>query len=66
MCLAECRMEKTCPTRIVAVERVGGGILIEFADLTCAIYSSELLYAVLPQAVEVENTEPDPCVEVQE
>jgi hypothetical protein len=57
--LAECRMEKTRPTRIIAAERVGDAILIEFADRSCAVYSSELLYAALPQAVELANTEPD-------
>ena len=58
--LAEHGLEKTRPTQIVDVERIGAGRLVEFADGGRALYSSDLLHAILPQTVEIETSEPEP------
>ncbi len=44
--------------QIVAVEKLTDGVLIEFDDRQCAIYTASLLYANLPHAIKVTNTEP--------
>jgi hypothetical protein len=36
-----------------------GGVLVEFEDGKCALYSASLLRATLPQAVEFEVTDDD-------
>ena len=35
--------------RIVSADRLDGGVLIEFADGSYAVYSASLLYELLPQ-----------------
>jgi hypothetical protein len=52
---------KTDPQpRIVEAERMTDGILITFEDGKCAVFSSPLLYATLPQARHLEvSEEPD-------
>jgi hypothetical protein len=45
--------------RIVHAERLNGGIVIEFENGVCAVYSSELLYAHLDQAQIVEESADD-------
>jgi hypothetical protein len=51
-------MKNTRPCQIIAAERLGDGILIEFSDRRCALYSASLLYSVFSQAAEIANTEP--------
>ena len=46
------------PCRIVSAEKLKEGLLIEFEDGRCAIFSDSLLFVTLPQAIEVKNTEP--------
>jgi hypothetical protein len=53
-----CFMASLSPIRNVSEKRFGDGILVEFADGRCAIYSDSLFYATMPQAVEVKNAEP--------
>ena len=43
---------------IVSAEKLKEGLLIEFEDGLCAIFSDSLLFDTLPQAIEVKNTEP--------
>ena len=38
---------------VVSADRLDGSIIITFNDGRCAIYSSALLYATLPQAEEL-------------
>lgn len=51
-------MEVNVSSRIVSAEKMSSGILVEFADGKCAIYSDSLLYSTLPKAKHVRNTEP--------
>ena len=52
-------MEIQSTSQIVCVDRMHGGILLEFEDGKCALYPASLLRAVLPQAVEFEVTDDD-------
>lgn len=53
-------MVKSCPPHIISAERVGDAVLIEFADRKCALFPAALLYEILPEAIEIEDTEPIP------
>jgi hypothetical protein len=44
--------------QIVAVEKLRDGVLIEFDDRKCAIYTASLLHTYIPQAIKVRNIEP--------
>jgi hypothetical protein len=50
-------MEKV--PEILTAERIGQGVLIEFADGQCRLYSKSLLRSALNQAVEIEELEAD-------
>ena len=52
--LPRCRMETQASSQVACVERMDGGVLVEFEDSKCALCSASLLRAVLPQAVEFE------------
>jgi hypothetical protein len=53
-------METHTAPRIVTAERLSGGVVIQVEDGRCALYSSTLLYATLPQAEElIEEAEED-------
>ncbi len=52
-------MEVFQDMRIAAAERLSDGLVIEFLDGSCAFYSQELLYAMLPQAEELDETTTD-------
>jgi len=52
-------MEKASDARIVNVERVSNGILVEFNDSQCVIYSTSLLLKMLPAAIKVKDSAPD-------
>ena len=56
--LPKYRMRTPRPSRIVTVEKLKDGVLIEFDDRQCAIYPASLLYSNLPKAIKVRNTEP--------
>jgi hypothetical protein len=43
--------------RVVDAERVGEGVIVEFDDGECALYSATLLRSLLLQAVKVEEGE---------
>jgi hypothetical protein len=40
-------------------ERIGGGIMITFADGKCALFTADLLYATLPKAQELNDLDDD-------
>ncbi|WP_263383984.1 hypothetical protein [Granulicella arctica] len=42
--------------RLIAAERLNGGVIIAFDDGKCAVYSASLLYTTLGQA-EIVSTE---------
>jgi len=52
-------METQPSSQIACVDTMDGGVLVEFEDGKCALYSAALLRDVLPQAVEFEVTEGD-------
>ena len=52
--MPECKMETQSTSQIACVDTLDGGVLVEFEDGKCALYSASLLRAVLPQAVEFE------------
>ena len=41
--------------RIVAVNRLNNGIMVHFADGTCAYFSAALLHATAPQATAMDE-----------
>ena len=41
--------------QVVNVDRVDGGIYIEFDNGRCALYVAELLYSIIEQAVPLEK-----------
>jgi predicted NAD/FAD-binding protein len=43
--------------RVTNVERFGDGVVIEFDDGQCALFSAAVLHAALPQAVRIEASE---------
>jgi len=45
------------PPRVAQADRLEGGIIITFEDGKCAFYPSSLLYASLPQATEIVDSE---------
>ncbi|MFZ0743310.1 MAG: hypothetical protein WAM85_02840 [Terracidiphilus sp.] len=49
-------METTSTPQIVAAERMGGGIFIEFDDGKSALYPALLLYGSLHQAIQVDTS----------
>jgi len=55
--MPECRMETQPTSQIACVDTMDGGVLVEFEDGKCALYSASLLRATLPQAVEFEVTD---------
>ncbi len=61
--MAECIMKTTDSPCIVAAERMGEGIFIEFDDGKSAFYSAPLLYTTLPLAVAPIVSAPDGEVE---
>lgn len=58
-CGAEFSMETKSNPRVVVADRVDGGVFIEFADGKSGLYSSSLLYEILPRAEQVVQTELD-------
>ena len=48
-------METKPNPRVVVADRINGGVFIEFADGQSGLYSSSLLYEVLPQAEQIVN-----------
>jgi len=44
---------------VIASDRIDRGVHIEFADGRSAMYSSSLLYEILPRAEQLNHTEPD-------
>ena len=52
-------METQSTSQIACVDTMDGGVLVEFEDGKCALYSASLLRATLPQAVEFEVTDDD-------
>ena len=54
------RMATQSTFQVVCVDRLDGGVIVEFEDGKCAVYSASQLRAILPQAVEFfEVTEDD-------
>jgi hypothetical protein len=51
-------MQTKDPPRIVAGEKMGDAIFIEFDDGSSGLYSAPLLYAMLPQAEAVNSSDP--------
>ena len=49
-------MEEAVSPRLVSADRFDGYIIVAFDDGRCAVYSSELLYSVLPQAQEIQES----------
>ena len=45
--------------RVVRVERVGDGLLLEFDNGVNAIYPASLLASMFSQAIKLEETAPD-------
>jgi len=56
--IAPCGMKALRTPQIVAVEKLRDGVLIEFDDRKCAIYTASLLHTYIPQAIKVKNIEP--------
>ncbi len=51
-------MSDPAKPHLIAADRLDGSIIVTFADGRCAVYSSKLLYDMLPQAEELhENRE---------
>ena len=50
-------MEVPVQARIVTAERLTNSIVIKFSDGRIALYSTSLLYATLPQAEELDESE---------
>jgi hypothetical protein len=64
--MAECTMETTASPCIVAAERIGGGIFIEFDDGKSGLYSAPLLYTWLSQAVTFDLSDAEKQVEPED
>ena len=45
--------------RVVVADRINGGVYIEFADGNSGLYSSNLLYQMLPEAKPIVEAGPD-------
>ncbi|MGA2538498.1 MAG: hypothetical protein ABSF53_20990 [Terracidiphilus sp.] len=43
-------MKPVLPNRVVEVERLGGGIFIQFSNGEAALYSAALLHSIIGQA----------------
>ena len=43
-------MDESKSPRMIAADRLDGSLLVVFDDGQCGLYSSDLLYATLPQA----------------
>jgi hypothetical protein len=52
-------MEPSSSHRVVAAERLNGGVIITFDDGKCAFYTASLLHSNLAQAKIVEEPEDD-------
>jgi hypothetical protein len=52
-------MEPQAKPHIVSADRLGSGLIITFDDGKCGLYSTDLLYAILPQAQEVSDSKFD-------
>jgi len=52
-------MEMQANPRVVVADRVDGGVFIEFVDGKNALYSSSLLYEMLPRAEQIDIAELD-------
>jgi hypothetical protein len=53
-------MEKLPRTiKVLAAEMMQGSVLISFQDGRLGLYSADLLYALLDQAHEIEDHDPD-------
>ena len=50
-------MEIQPEPRVVSVDKLAKGVVITFDDGRSALYSASLLYAVFPQADELNQTE---------
>lgn len=46
-------MEDQAKPHIVSADRLDGSLIITFSDGQCGMYSSALLYKILPQAEEL-------------
>lgn len=49
-------MDISPDARIVVAERLNEGLVVKFVDGKCAFYSAALLYTLLPQAQELDET----------
>ena len=52
-------MELQPNPRVVSAQRTGDGVLIEFDDGNAAFYPASLLAEVFPQALPLEELDPD-------
>jgi hypothetical protein len=52
-------MENLASPRIECVDTMDGGVLVEFDDGKCALYSASLLRATLDQAVVFDDEDPE-------
>jgi hypothetical protein len=52
-------MEGNGSARIICADKIGDGLLIYFDDGKMGFYSTSLLRATLPEAVEVKNIDAD-------
>jgi hypothetical protein len=50
------KMETASDRRILAAERLSGGVVITFDNGECAIYSPTLLYSMFPKAFRVDES----------
>lgn len=53
-------MKKRSIPRVVTVDKTDDGVIIEFDDGRCAIYSASLLHEVFPKAKSVSVAYPPP------
>jgi hypothetical protein len=52
-------MESSDAPRIVHVDRMSNAVAITFEDGRCALFTGPLLYATLPDAVDLNCSDPD-------
>jgi hypothetical protein len=48
-------MEISHSPRIIQIDRLQGGVAVTFEDERCGFFSPKLLYATLPQAVDLDG-----------
>jgi len=52
-------MESLSDAKVLNVDKVRDGILVEFSNLQCVIYPTALLLEMIPAAIKVEDSAPD-------